>query len=146
MKQFWNYLEPEEVGSDERWDRLPANSMGHRGDDLLAPWLDATPLARDWAVSSENPRRPGFVGKPIFHISEPMLQLLSAENTFGSYQEWVWSMLCFHFHSQTKSDESIRMDVLEVKSLIKNVARERRAATWIWGSVHVPKTQNCVWI
>lgn len=37
--------------------------------------------------SSENPRGPAFIGKPILPISEPMFRLPSAENTFGSYRE-----------------------------------------------------------
>lgn len=106
-----------ETVSDERWDRRPTNSMGHLG---LSP---ACSLAgchgigkRQGFVRSENPRVLGFIRKPILCLSEPML-----------HQCWkyIWIIprmslgQCCAFISMVKlkSDKSVRMYVLEVRSV-----------------------------
>lgn len=68
MKQFSSYLVPEEeVMKDELASQL--NTLGHPGESSACSLVGCHLHGRKLGCVTENPRGPGFVGRPIFSIS-----------------------------------------------------------------------------
>lgn len=94
-------LRTEKVMKDELASQL--NTVGHPGESPACSLVGCHLLGRKLGYATENPRGPGFVGKPIFSISQHMLQLPVLQVHLNYTENEFWAMLHFYSHGQTKS-------------------------------------------